>query len=51
MKQLKDTVYLLESGKFVNIYAIVHGKSAVIIDTGTPGKANNILNPKSAFAK
>ncbi len=44
MKQVKDTVYLLESGKFVNMYAIVHGKSVVIIDTGTPGKANSILD-------
>ncbi len=44
MKKLNDTVYLLESGKFVNMYAIVHGKSAVIIDTATPGKANNILD-------
>ncbi len=49
MKKLKDTVYLLESGRFVNMYAIVHGKSAVIIDTGTPGKANNILDELSAI--
>jgi glyoxylase-like metal-dependent hydrolase (beta-lactamase superfamily II) len=49
MKQLKDTIYLLESGKFVNMYAIVHGKSAVIIDTGTPGKANNILDELAAI--
>ena len=49
MKQLKDTVYLLESGKFVNMYAIVHGESAVIIDTGTPGKANNILDELAAI--
>ena len=49
MKKLNDTVYLLESGRFVNMYAIVHGKSAVIIDTGTPGKANNILDELSAI--
>ncbi|MCL4477581.1 MAG: MBL fold metallo-hydrolase [Deltaproteobacteria bacterium] len=43
MKQLKDDTYLLESGKFVNIYAIVQGKNVLIIDTGTPGKADNML--------
>jgi glyoxylase-like metal-dependent hydrolase (beta-lactamase superfamily II) len=43
MKQIKPNIYLLESGKIVNIYAIVHGKSVLLIDTGTPGKADNIL--------
>ncbi len=49
MKKLTNTVYLLESGKFVNMYVIVHGKSAVIIDKGTPGKANSILDELAAI--
>ncbi len=49
MKKLNNTVYLLESGKFANMYLIVHGKSAVIIDTGIPGKANDILDELTAL--
>ena len=43
MKQVKDNIYLLESGKFVNAYALVRENGVLLIDTATPGKANNIL--------
>ncbi len=43
MKQAKPNVYLLEPGKFVNIYAIVRKNGVLLIDTGTPGKADKIL--------
>ena len=43
MKQVKPHIYLLESGKFVNIYAIVRDNGVLLIDTGTPGKVANIL--------
>ncbi len=43
MKQINQSIYLLESGKFVNIYAIVRDNGVLLIDTGTPGKADNIL--------
>jgi len=47
MKQIKPNIYLLESGKFVNIYAIVRVNGVLLIDTGTPGKADNILTELS----
>ncbi len=43
MKQVKDNIYLLESGKFVNAYAIVRDNGVLIIDTATPGKADNLI--------
>ena len=47
MKQIKPNIYLLESGKFVNLYAIVRVSGVLLIDTGTPGKADNILTELS----
>lgn len=43
MKQVKDKVYVLESGKFVNAYALVRDNGVLMIDTATPGKADNLL--------
>ncbi len=43
MKQVKGNIYLLESAGFVNIYAIVRDSGVLIIDTGTPGKAETII--------
>ncbi len=43
MKRVKDTLYLLESGTFVNAYAIVRDSGVLIIDTATPGKADGII--------
>ncbi len=43
MKQIKENVYLLQSGKFVNAYAIVRKTGVVLIDTATPGKSDSIL--------
>ena len=43
MKQVKDNIYLLESGKFVNAYALVRDNGVLLIDTGTPGKADSLI--------
>ncbi len=43
MKQVNDSTYLLESGKFVNSYALVGANGVLLIDTATPGKADAIL--------
>ncbi len=43
MKQVKDNIYLLESGKFANAYALVRDNGVLIIDTGTPGKTEGIV--------
>lgn len=43
MQRVKDNIYLLESDKFANIYAIVRDNGVLLIDTGMPGKAGNIL--------
>lgn len=43
MKHIKNNVYLLESGKFVNIYALIKDKGVLLIDTGIPDKAESIF--------